>query len=353
MGKKLCRIAFFDGMIVFADTASERVPPKEILLLKYGKNKFTKDGKRGEFDFTPKDADEVLSDFVTRGKELVIDYEHQTLSGEKAPAAGWISKLEKTAEGLKGIVNYWTDEATSFLKTGAYRYFSPVCQFSRTGKSVSALHSLALTNHPALHSIPALVADDLAGDVEELDDDSNKNSKTKEIRMDKLLVLLGLAIAFADKTDEDKSKAVFDEVTKLLNGRKDVEAFLKLHDVDSLDKVTGKIQGMVPAADKLKLEDALKQRDAEAAVAVAMTDGKVTEAAKPWAIGFAKKDLEAFKDWCKGAPKVVPDNKDTDQGQGGGSKPKVKSFSDAEKKILRNMGFTDKDIEDEEKKGVK
>jgi hypothetical protein len=199
---------------------------------------------------------------------------------------------------------------------------------------------VALTNHPALHSIPALVADDSAGN-EELDD-NNRNLNKKEIKMDKLLVLLGLAIAFADKTDEDKSNAVLGEVEKLLKVKTDVDAFVKLHDADSLDKVTGKIQGMVPAAEKIKLEEALTQRDAEAAVAVAMTDGKVTEAAKPWAIGFAKKDLAAFADWCKGAPKVVPDNKGTEQSQE--STKVTASFSDSEKKILRNMGVADEDI---------
>jgi len=341
MPKKFERIAFFDGLGVFADSAAlERVPPKDFLLVKYGKNNFTKDGQRGEFDFTPADADAVLADFAVRAKEGVIDYEHQTLSGNKAPAAGWISKLEKTADGLKAVLNYWTDEATGYLKAGAYRFFSPVFIFSRTGKSVASLHSVALTNHPALHGIPALVADDLAGN-EELDD-NNINNKTKGLKMEKLLALLGLAVSFADKTDDDKSKAIVTEVEKLLTGKSNVEAFLKLHDVDSLDKVTGKIQGMVPAADKLKLEDALKERDAVAAVTVAMTDGKVTEAAKLWAIGFAKKDLAAFSDWCKGAPKVVPDNQDTEQRRT--PETEVKAFSDSEKKVLRNMGLSDEDI---------
>lgn len=345
MPKKFDRIVFFDGLAVFADSAAaDRVPPKDFLLVRYGKNNFTKDGQRGEFDFTPADADAVLADFAVRAKEGVIDYEHQTLSGNKAPAAGWISKLEKTADGLKAVLNYWTDEAADYLKQGAYRYFSPVFHFSRTGKSVSSLHSVALTNHPALHGIPALVAEDLAGN-EELDD--NINPKQKEFKMEKLLALLGLAVAFADKTDDDKAKAIVAEVEKLLTAKTGVDGFLKLHDAKTLDEVTGKIQGMVPAADKLKLEDALKQRDAEAAVAVAMTDGKVTEAFKPWAIDFAKRDLKAFADWSKAAPKLVPDNKGTEQANN--QNLNVKSFSDAQKKILKNMGLTDEEINKTEK----
>lgn len=352
MPKKFDRIAFFDGLAVFTDSAfadnsatADRVPPREFMLVKYGKNNYTKDGQRGEFDFKPEDASAVLADFAVRSKEGVIDYEHQTLSGNKAPAAGWISKLEKTADGLKAVLNYWTDEAAGYLKTGAYKYFSPVFHFSRTGSSVTSLHSVALTNHPALHGIPALVADDLAGN-EELDEHMI-NNKTKGFKMEKLLAILGLAVAFADKADEDKTKAIFGEVEKLLKGKTDVEEFLKLHDSDSLDKITGKIQGMVPAADKLKLEDALKERDAVSAVTVAMTDGKVTEAAKPWAIDFAKREPKAFSDWCIGAPRVVPDNKGTEQRQAAATE--IKTFSDTEKKVLRNMGLTDEDINKLEK----
>jgi phage I-like protein len=32
----------------------------------------------------------MVAHFEARGLDLVVDYEHQTLSGQKAPAAGWI-----------------------------------------------------------------------------------------------------------------------------------------------------------------------------------------------------------------------------------------------------------------------
>ena len=69
--RKFDRIAFFDGLAVFTDSVADRTPPKEILLVKFGKNAYTKDGKRGEFDFTPEDADAVLSDFAVRAKVSV------------------------------------------------------------------------------------------------------------------------------------------------------------------------------------------------------------------------------------------------------------------------------------------
>ena len=36
----------------------------------------------------------MAADFRSRGVDLVIDYEHQSLQGERAPAAGWIKELE-------------------------------------------------------------------------------------------------------------------------------------------------------------------------------------------------------------------------------------------------------------------
>ncbi len=167
---KVNRLAFFDAVEFDAgknlpETSDGRQPPEEMLLVRYGRNTFTKNGQRGEFEFSEADADAVIAEFSQRGKDLVVDYDHQTLSGKKAPAAGWIESLTKTAQGLAGKIKYWTGEASNYLKNGEYRYISPVLNFSRRGKSVSALHSVALTNHPALHEMPALVADDQAGIV--------------------------------------------------------------------------------------------------------------------------------------------------------------------------------------------
>ena len=335
--EKIKRLAFFDSLEVFADQSAERVPPTEIMLAKYGKNEFTKDGTRGDFDFTEKDADAVIAEFSTRGKDIVIDYEHQTLSGNKAPASGWGHRLEKTDSGLKAIVKYWTAEAIDYLKSGAYRYFSPVFQFSRSGKSVSALHSIALTNHPALHGIPALVADDLADD-EGSDSSINLNQGNK---MDKVLTLLGL-VAFSDKTDAEKESAVSSRIGELVKMDGEAKAFLQLHDGKTFEELTGKIKSMVPATEKTRLESELVKRDADAAVTLALTDCKVSEAMKPWALKFATNDLAGFSDWCKGAPKIVPDGKGTEQAAG--KTDEVKSFSDAEVKILKAVGLTDEKI---------
>lgn len=76
-----------------------REPPGEILLIPFGKVEYTKDNKVGSFNFDSESAQKILAEFSERGRDLVIDYEHQTLSGEQAPAAGWIEKLELNERG--------------------------------------------------------------------------------------------------------------------------------------------------------------------------------------------------------------------------------------------------------------
>ena len=133
--------------------------PQEILLIRMGENFYTKENKEGSFLLDFSSAEKILQEFACRGRDIVIDYEHQTLSGEKAPAAGWIKSLEIRPDGLYGIVKYWSDEARSYLEKGEYRYISPTILFLE-GRA-AALHSVALTNHPALHNIDALTANDL------------------------------------------------------------------------------------------------------------------------------------------------------------------------------------------------
>lgn len=137
-----------------------RFAPDTFLLIRYGDNTYTRDGRSGAFLFNEAGADALISEFAGRGRDLVIDFEHSTLSGKEAPAAGWIDRLEKTPDGLAAHVKYWTEKAKGYLENGEYRYFSPTLTLIRGTQKPNALHSVALTNHPALHGVDALVAND-------------------------------------------------------------------------------------------------------------------------------------------------------------------------------------------------
>lgn len=98
----------------------------------------------------------VIAAFEARGNDLVVDYEHQTLDGDQAPAAGWITALEDRGDaGLWARVE-WTEKAKAYLETGEYRYDSPVFTVDRETRRVVKLHHIALTNWPASHNRTAL-----------------------------------------------------------------------------------------------------------------------------------------------------------------------------------------------------
>jgi len=119
----------------------------------------------GEFELSTTDLNQMLFNFKNQGLDIVVDYEHQTLTGEKAPASGWI----KHPEGLK-IENdtllakiEWTPKAKEAIKNKEYRYLSPVliqnAKDSKSGTSIGwYLHSVALTNTPFFKELEPIAA---------------------------------------------------------------------------------------------------------------------------------------------------------------------------------------------------
>lgn len=90
----------------------------------------------------------VVEHFRRRRTKLVIDYEHQTLEGTEAPAAGWLTDLIPGGErGLRGRTS-WTPRGAQYVANREYDYHSPVVAYQKSTRRVLMLHSLALTNTP-------------------------------------------------------------------------------------------------------------------------------------------------------------------------------------------------------------
>lgn len=101
---------------------------------------------------------QIISRYERRGNDVVIDYEHQTLKGIQAPAAGWITRLvNRGVQGLWAVVK-WSDRAKDYLRNREYRYFSPVYSIRKSDRRIIALHSVALTNSPKTNQLKPLVA---------------------------------------------------------------------------------------------------------------------------------------------------------------------------------------------------
>lgn len=151
------------------DLAGDPVPSR-LLIAPWGQVR----SSNGEFLVDDESARLVIEAFQEHATDLPIDYEHQTLGGRfsspngQAPAAGWITAIESEPNvGLFALVN-WTEAAQSQLRSKEYRYLSPVAIVRKSDRKLVAVHSVALTNKPAIVGMEPIVNrceldDDAAG----------------------------------------------------------------------------------------------------------------------------------------------------------------------------------------------
>lgn len=272
--------------------------PEEIQVIPHGYHETPK----GNFLCDAESAAEILRHFGAQINDMVIDYEHQTLSGGEAPAAGWIKGLvDKGDDGIWATVE-WTERARAYIKNKEYRYVSPVFLVRETDKRVVKLINVALVNQPNIDGMVPIVN---KGAFETL---SNK----KEVTMKRLFTLLGLP----EDASEDTAIAAVNKLkpTAQMVANKAVLDALGLKDGAGESEVVGTViamkQGHGQAQDLTTkitaLEDRLKKRDAEELVALAMKDGKISAAQKDWATEYATRDAEGFNVFVSKAPVVVP-----------------------------------------------
>jgi phage I-like protein len=149
-------------------------------------------------------AQGIIAYFKKRGKDMLIDYEHQTLTDQQAPAAGWGKSLVwKGKDGLWVDMREWTKKAAEYLNNKEYRYHSPVMVVRANDRKVIKIINIALTNEPKINNLRPIVA--------KLQIDAQTNDK-EGLEMKKLRELLGLA---ADAAEEKVAEAVEVLVNKL------------------------------------------------------------------------------------------------------------------------------------------
>lgn len=148
-------------------------------------------------------ASAVSAAFKAGGVKLPIDYEHQTLNaaknGQPAPAAGWITALEYLpGVGMLAHVS-WTAAGRAHLEGEEYLYISPILIFDAETGMVLGLHSVALTNKPALGALGAITA--LTNDsLRRLPGSGRTTNEEPIMDKTKVLVALGLPLDTGDDT---------------------------------------------------------------------------------------------------------------------------------------------------------
>ncbi len=319
--------------------------PEVISVLPMGHVKSAK----GEFDVDEESFASMKAQIAQRGVDLVVDYEHQTLTGEQAPAAGWVKELFLDDGQIKARVE-WTGRAKEYLSNKEYRYLSPVITVRKSDNKAMGLHSIALTNTPAIEHMEAI--------VNSLNFEGGQNNMDF---MKELAKLLGLGEDATEEQVMEALKACLAENKSLKENaeagqqqptendkvvaNKEVCELLGLKAGAATADVAAAImalKGGAGLADEVKaLKEKLADRDAEEAVEMALKAGKITPAQRGWAKGYALKNLDDFKDFVEKAPQVVP------MGEVGSSDTlalKDKEPDEATMLVCKQLGISPEDV---------
>ncbi|MBF0520575.1 MAG: phage protease [Nitrospirae bacterium] len=273
----------------------------EVQIIPYGYHKTSK----GDFLCDDQSAAEVIKDFRKRQNDMVIDYEHQTLTGAEAPAAGWIKKLTyRGTEGIWAKVE-WTDKAKAYINSKEYRYLSPVFLKDTADNRVIKLINAALTNQPAIDGMVPLVNKEDGAVV--------KNKKSEVKPMKRVYEALGLSNG-ANEDDALKEVMALTSAITEATAYKDILKDIGLSPEATVSEVKATVMAMKQSHDSIEtlikevmtLKEIMFKQDTETVVNSAISQGKIMPSQKPWALEYAAKDPEGFKLFVAKSPEVVP-----------------------------------------------
>jgi phage I-like protein len=262
--------------------------------------------RKGDFIVDSESISLMKKAFKDRKLDIVIDYEHQTLEGVQAPAGGWIKDFYIKDNAVVAKVE-WTEKAKKYIANKEYRYLSPVIIVRKTDNKAVILHSVALTNTPAIDGMYTIKN---SMDLEDIEGGEGMDFLKKLIEMlglpegtteEEALAKLAELKTGAEKTNEEKV-VVNKEVLELLGLKAEA----------TKQEITSKIMelknpaGQVSAAEFNELKLKLEKKEAEELVTMAMKEGKITAPQKEWALEYALKAPEGFKKYVETASVVVP-----------------------------------------------
>lgn len=333
--------------------------PTEIKILPLG----MVHSQKGDFVVDEESYELIRKQFKDRKLDLVIDYEHQTLSDVQAPAGGWIKELYKGADAIIAKVE-WTPRAAGYLKNKEYRYLSPVVLVRKRDQKATAIHSVALTNTPAIDGMFALVNSLNMEDISEGGQTMDLKELAKALGLpenaaeEEIRKALEDAAKAAEKLKEAEEKKA-EEKPGEGNGQPEgaevvanstILSMLGLKTDAKTEDVAASIMALKAGsldtqAELLVLKKRMQEKDADEAVKKALNDGKITAAQSQWATAYAMKDMEGFRGFVEKAPVVVPqgrlDLKDA---------PAAPGSDEVDVAILKNMGVSMEDVKKYSKK---
>ena len=306
------------------------VPANHFLIFPEGDAVKAKDGR--PFDapawIMKKDNGMALAASLNQSaKDLVIDYEHQTIlskeNGQPAPAAGWLkagSFLYVDGVGLCSNNYEFTAKAKDYIDNGEYRFKSPVVLYNKAGV-VLGLHSVAITNDPALSILDELKPALLTATITIPETQQQENS------MNPLLALILASLGLAETTTEEQAIAALNQSLADIKSKATAKGMILddgkilaslTTEIDKVDEKFATAQAQEPDPAKyvpIEVVTALNEKiaelqgnqkdPAEELVAEALSNGQLLPAQQSWAMLYAQKDLQGFKDYLSRQPKIA------------------------------------------------
>lgn len=303
----------------------------------------TFEGRDGRGPYSLGDAQAVVAATAAylSGADMVVDYEHQTLSAIQhsgpVPAAGWVQELEAREDGIWGRVA-WTATAAAALVAKEYRYFSPVFDYNTRTGEVVRLKLGALTNVPNLHLQAA----------------ASRQGDPMDELLERLCYMLNLPLTTTKEemaTQLDKLKAMLTTSETVAAAAAELGKALGLGPEAAAGTVLQAAQARLtqppdptqwvprPQFDTIsrtltELQGVTKKAEVEKVVTAAMTAGKVPPAQKDWATDYASRDLDGFKKFLEGAPVI------TGSSHADGLPPSTQTLTPEEETVAHAMGLS-------------
>ena len=262
--------------------------------------------QKGEFDVDEESLRLMKAEIARHGVDVVVDYEHQTLDGVQAPAAGWVKDLSIQDGHIVAKVE-WTDP---IVNSSTYNNHEGG-QNTMDPKELAKLLGLPedATEEQITQALTAALAE-----LKKLKEDGKEPPPGSEETVANKAVceLLGL-----------KSGAATSDVTA------------------KIMELKGGIVDGVNLREKVeKLEKAAAQRDADEAVTQALKAGKITPAQKEWATSYALSNPRGFSDFVEKAPQVVP----MDQIIPDGPDTPAGGIDEATRLVCKQLGINEEDV---------
>ncbi|RTK98724.1 MAG: hypothetical protein EKK57_11140 [Proteobacteria bacterium] len=235
-------------------------PPKEILLIKFGRTETLK----GEYYLDTDSALKVMEKYQSRGLYLCFDYGHGVVSGQnedQSKAAGWFD-LELKVDGIYAVNIKWTPKAADMIANREYLYISPAIVLDEF-KKVIRIINCALTNLPATDNLEPIVQ---LEEMLSIEADDTVNSKLGEkLTMEEMKHLMlakkylkAYAVhsskAMLESEDDDLRKMYKSHHSDMMKLADEVKVHMKRVDPAFLDD-----ESQEPDGDEVSLRETLKE----------------------------------------------------------------------------------------------